>query len=211
MTTNPHEAVYLNGKKINWHNPPKPTTKVKWTKTTMYGRPFYGSFRTVCAWNRLNNLSIKRFGVGVTIIQPPYNSTVAASKGTHDYDAMADWFIAGVDWWTMQRFARANGFMDWYRRPPLFGNHQHGAPLPPAEGRDRSDDFRSGGFKVGVYVDGGFSLYGRQVTSSQLDDYWNHRSGLSGHAHDSSWFPPDIEATIFDLRRYVKRRQKGRK
>ena len=205
-----HEAVYLDGSPINWNRPPKPTAKVLWTKRSMYGKRFEGSLYSICAWNRLNNLALKRFNTGLTIIQTPYNTTVAASKGTHDRDFIADFWIPGVDGCTQQRFARANGFMDWYRHAPLFGNHQHGGPLPPQEGHDPSDNFREAGFTVGYYVDGGWSMFGRRTCSSQIEDFYNEALGLSG-AHtpgsDDSWFPSDIEATIFDLDRYIDRRQ----
>lgn len=204
-----HEVVYLDGRKVDWNKPPKPNTKMKWTKTTMYGRPVYGSFRSVAWLNRMNNLSLKRFGVGIVVIQSAYNTTIEASEGTHDFDACFDVYIPGVDFWTQQKFFRSGGGGAYYRRPSQgFSNHIHLFVLPPREGRSISDDYKVHGFKVGKYVDGGFSTYGRQITSSQLEDYYEHRSALSGHAHDPSWFPPDIAATIFDLNKYVARRRR---
>lgn len=208
------EVVKLDGSPINWVRPPKATTKVRWSKRDMYGRYVTGSFRTICHLNRLNILAKKRFGVELVVIQPPYNTTVAASAGTHDKDACIDLYIPGVDWWVQQRFFRANGFMCWYRHPPLFGNHIHGFTLAPAEGRNRSDDWKVAGFEVGKYVDGGYTSAGRKYTSSQVEDGYNHAFGLSGQHEpnsDKSWWPDDIDATIFDLKKYVKTRANRQK
>lgn len=203
-------VLTLAGKPIDWRNPPAPTARVKWSKTDMYGRAVTGSLRTIAFIDHLDTLARKKYNAPVVIIQPPYNSGVAASEGTHDYDACFDWYIPGVAWREQERFARANGMADWWRRPPAFGNHQHGFPLPPREGFTVSDDFKVGGFKVGKYVDGGYSLYGRPVASSQLEDYYEERTGLAGHAKDSgSWFPPNKTATIFDLNAYIRRQRRA--
>lgn len=205
----PHEVRLLNGGAINWKRPPRPTAMCSWSKKTTAGRPIRGSFRTLCHMNRLNNLALRRFGREISVIQPDWNTTVAASAGTHDFDATWDLWIPGVDPWVQQRFFRANGLGGWMRRPPLFGWHYHGFTLPPREGQSISDDFKVHGFKVGVYVDGGYSSRGRLVTSSQIADYYNHAFGLS-NAHtpgsDRTWYPKSIPATIFRLDRYVARR-----
>lgn len=205
----PHEVRLLNGGAINWKRPPRPTAMCSWSKKTTSGRPIRGSFRTLCHMNRLNNLALRRFGREISVIQPDWNTTVAASAGTHDFDATWDLWIPGVDPWVQQRFFRANGLGGWMRRPPLFGWHYHGFTLPPREGQSISDDFKVHGFKVGVYVDGGYSSRGRLVTSSQIADYYNHAFGLS-NAHtpgsDRTWYPKSIPATIFRLDRYVARR-----
>lgn len=193
----PHEVKYLNGKAINWLRPPKPNTIVMWSKKTTGGKVVKGTFRHICHLNRLNNLAIARYGVGIEIIQSAYNTTVAASAGTHDYDAVVDLYIPGVGWWEQQRFFRANGLGCWYRHPPKFGNHVHGFTLPVPEGNYRGDDFAMQGTKVGVYVPG------------QLEDYYKHAFGLYGlhtPGSDKSWFPKNIEATVFDLEKYVARR-----
>ena len=202
-----HEVRTIDNKPINWDRPPSPTTRVLWSKRDWKGRKVIGSFRTIAHLNRLNNLAhLRGWNSGLVIIQGPYNSGVAASAGTHNLDAVVDCYIPGVGWWEMQRFLRANGLGCWYRRPPKFGNHIHGFTLPPREGKDVSDDFRTHGFKVGLYVDGGWSTYGRKVASSQISDYYDHRDGLAGHARDTSWFPADISKTIFNLNAYVSRR-----
>lgn len=209
----PHEVRTADGKPINWRRPPRPNTMCTWTKRDQAGRPIRGTFRTLCHLNRLNNLALKRFGREIVVIQRDWNTGVAASAGTHDYDATWDLYIPGVDWWTQQRFFRANGLGCWYRHPPLFGNHIHGFTLPPREGRSISDDFAVHGIKVGVYVDGGYSTRGRLVTSSQLADYYARAFGLSGQhepGSDRSWHPATrpggVEATIFDLDKYVAQR-----
>lgn len=214
LSKQPAECLYAGGKRVNWRNPPKANAKCLWSKRSMYGKKVYGSFRTICFLNRLNNLAIDKYGRGIEVIQPPYNTTVAASAGTHDEDACADIYIPGVGWWEQQRFFRANGFGCWYRHRPLFGNHIHGFVLPPMSGKVRSDDFRDGHFEVGKYVDGGISTSGRKYTSSQVDDYWNHAFGLSGqHGRnsDKSWFPKNIGATIFNLNAYVAKRAAAQK
>ncbi|CAM3553030.1 hypothetical protein [Nocardioides zeicaulis] len=203
------EARLLGGRAIDWDHPPPPSTKVQWSRKDESGRTVTGSFRTICHLNRLNNLAVKKLGTGVSVIQPPFNTTVAASAGTHDFDACMDLHVPNVDWWAQQRFFRANGLGCWYRHPPKFGNHIHGFTLPPREGTVVSDDFKVHDLEVGVFVNGGFSSEGKQVTSSQIDDYYQHAFGLAGQHEpnsDTSWFPPDIEATIFDLDRYVARR-----
>jgi hypothetical protein len=205
----PHEVRLLSGKPINWKRPPRPTAMCSWSKKTTAGRPIRGSFRTLCHMNRLNNLALRRFGREISVIQPDWNTTVAASAGTHDFDATWDLWIPGVDPWVQQRFFRANGMAGWIRKPPLFGWHFHGFTLPPREGHSISDDFKVHGFKVGIYVDGGYSTRGGLVTSSQIVDYYNHAFGLANqHARgsDRSWYPKDIPATIFNLKRYVARR-----
>ena len=162
----------------------------------------------ICHLNRLNNLAVERFSEGVSVIQPPFNTTVDASAGTHDFDACFDIHIPGVDGWAQQRFFRANGLGCWYRHPPAFSNHIHGFALPPREGTVLSDDFAVIGRTVGFLVDGGVSSEGHVVASSQLTDY-NHAFGLKDQHtinSDHSWFPADIEATIFDLDRYIARR-----
>jgi hypothetical protein len=204
------EVIHLSGKKINWNNPPRKTRMVQWSRRTTNGKRVVGSFRAIAHLNRVNNLAKRRYGKEIEVLQGPYNNTVAASAGTHDFDMVFDVYIPGVSWWEQQRFFRANGFAAWYRYPPKFGNHIHMISLVKPEGRDRADDFQARGFKVGKYVDGGYSTAGSKITSSQVEDYYEHKSGLSGHAHDRSWHPLDhggVAKTIFDLGRYIKRRQ----
>jgi LysM repeat protein len=199
-------VLTLAGKPIDWAKPPKATARVMWDKRDIYGRYVTGSLRTVCHIDYLNEQAKREFGVGIRIIQPPYNRTVKASAGTHDYDACLDLYIPGVSWSVQQKFFRKHGFGAWWRRKSkAWIDHIHGFTLPPQEGKDRSDDFRIFGFTVGKYVDGGWSTKGRRYTSAQITSYYAHRSGLSGNARDDSWFPPDIKATIFNLEAYIAR------
>lgn len=199
------EVRLASGRRIDWNRPP-PGNQI--CSLTLNGKKYKAGFRTLCHLNKTNNLAKKKFGVGVTVLQPPFNNTVPASAGTHDLDAVWDIWIEGVPAWTQQRFLRSLGWGDWYRHPPLFGNHQHMFTVPPHRG-EIPDDFKQAGMKVGKYVDGGVSTVGHLVTSSQLVDYYNHAFGLSGqheHGSDKSWFPPDIPETTFNLRAYVQRR-----
>lgn len=209
-----HEVQQFGGRPINFHAPPKPNTRVQWSKRDTSGRVVTGSFRTIALLNRLNNLAVgnRHWKSGIAVIQPPYNTTCAASAGTHDKDACVDLYVPGVDWYAAQAFLRRNGFACWYRHPPTFPYHIHGLVLPPqGPSSSRSDDFRHGGFDVGLYVDGGASAYGSVRASSQIADYYAHAFGLSGQHtpnSDRSWFPANIKSTIFDLDAYVKARTK---
>lgn len=192
------EVLRPDGKPISWLNAHKwkPTDMALWSKRTTGGKEIRGSLRTICFIDRLDRLSVKIFGEPLSILQGPYNTTVAASAGTHDFDAVFDWWINGVDPWRQQRFGRAQGGATYYRYPPRFGNHQHMLVLPPWSGKVRGDDYADGGFEVGVYVPG------------QLSDYYQGRDGLAGHAPDSSWRPPDIRATIFNLSKFIENRER---
>lgn len=147
--------------------------------------------------------TIERLGVihpdaRLVIIQTCYNTGVDASAGTHDFDAVFDVQIIGLDWWAAQRFLRAHGWFAWVRQPPAFSWHIHMGSIP-AGGRSFPQ-------KVGEFVLG------------QLVDYYNHTFGLKGQHNvdlDKSWFPGDvgtnppvgnptawrtaIDATIFDF------------
>ncbi|HEY2831425.1 MAG TPA: hypothetical protein VGJ14_03290 [Sporichthyaceae bacterium] len=200
------DVVHLDGAVLNLATTLLSTVLVKWTRKDVQGRAVKGSLRHICHLSRLNELATTKYGHGIEIIQPAFNTGVAASVGTHDFDMCVDLHIPGEGWWDQQRFFRANGLGCWYRHPPAFGNHIHGFTLPPREGRDVNDDFKTAGFKVGKYVDGGWSTQGKKTTSSQIGDYYHHAFGLAGkHTpnSDTSWFPRDIPATIFDLDAYL--------
>lgn len=112
-------------------------------------------------------------GCTLEILQPPYNTGVEASAGTHDFGAVYDFRIDGMDWLDAQAFLRAYGWAAWWRQPPKFSHHLHAVSL---------------GYpgRVGVYV------------PAQVDDYYNFRSGLAGHVADHTWHPADIDSTVFD-------------
>lgn len=200
-------VLTLAGKPINWSKPPKPTTRVKWSGKTTGGKIVEGSFRSICHLDRLNSLALKKFGVGIQVIQSAYNKSVALSKGTHDFDACFDVWIPGVAGLVQQAFFRANGAGAYYRTSAqgFREEHIHYFCLPPRMGNDVSQDYMRGGFKVGYFVDGGWSTEGHVVGSSQIADYYGHKNALVGHAPDPTWFPSDIEATIFDLDAYLAR------
>ncbi|MBC7630410.1 hypothetical protein [Aeromicrobium sp.] len=197
-------VLTLAGSPINWAKPPKSTTRVMWSRRDMYGRKVTGSLWTIALLDRTDALSVKKFGRHLVVIQPPFNTGVKASAGTHDYDACLDVYIPGVTWGTQEKFFRANGWGAYWRRPPLFGNHIHMFALPPREGKSIADDYRVFGFKVGKFVDGGWSLYGRKPYGAQIDAYYAHRDGLARNYRDTHWFPSSIESTIFDLRSYIR-------
>lgn len=118
---------------------------------------------------------LRRQGRWLRLIQPPYNTSVAASAGTHDGDGCVDVEVEGLAWTSGQMALRGLGWAAWYRpdTPGLWGDHIHmvslGCPGP-----------------VGIYVPG------------QVADYYAHRSGLKGHAPDNTWHPADIDSTVFD-------------
>lgn len=202
-------VLTLAGRPINWAKPPKASTLVMWSQKDMYGRKVTGSLRTIAHLDYTNTLAKKKFGRGLIVIQPSYNRGVAASAGTHDYDACLDVYIPGVAWSEQQKFFRANGWGAYWRKPPKFGNHIHMFSLPVQEGADRADDYKMGGFKVGKYVDGGWTTSGRKYTSAQIDAYYAHRDALASNAKDTSWFPASVKATIFDLPAYIKTQNKA--
>lgn len=110
------------------------------------------------------------------VIQPPWNVGVTASAGTHDKCACFDVQIVGMDWLAAQKRLRQLGWAAWYREatPGLWGNHIHMVSLGCSAPK-------------GVFVPG------------QISDYYQHRTGLAGHAMDSTWHPADIDATVFDF------------
>lgn len=200
------QILHLGGRPVDYRKPPKPTDMVRWSKKTTGGKTITASFRTIAHLDYLNTKALSKFHQEIQVIQSPYNKGVEQSVGTHDFDAVWDLWIPGVDPLVQQWFFRSNGFACWFRHPPLFGNHIHGFTLPPREGKDVSDDFKMAGFEVGKYVDGGWSVYGHLITSSQIADYYNHSFGLKGQHNsgaDHSRFPKDIAATIFDLDKFV--------
>ena len=125
----------------------------------------------------------------LVIIQPCYNDDVELSAGTHDFDGVLDVRIEGVSWWWAQRFLRECGWAAWFRHTgtwaPMSRWHIHmcslGCPGP-----------------VGVFVPG------------QIDDYYRHSLGLKGQHEsglDDSWFPPDIDSTIFDYPAWLREQE----
>jgi hypothetical protein len=156
---------------------------------TLGDKTFRAGRRTVAhiKWT-IDELAREHPGAHFHIIQPCYNDGVGASQGTHDLDGCIDVDIVGLDGIQTQTFMRRKGWASWYRTPAQgFSPHNHAASLGcPGP--------------VGLFVDGGLSTVGRRVASSQYEDYRFHAFGLEGmHApgSDTSWFPPDIDATYF--------------
>jgi hypothetical protein len=149
---------------------------------TLGGLTFRAGRRTAAhIEHTIERLAAIHPGKWLRIIQGSYNTNVAASVGTHDKDAVLDVAIVGLDWLPAQRFLRNHGWAAWWRRPEQgFANHIHmislGCPGP-----------------LGAFV------------PRQIDDYWNHRDGLSGHALDTTFFPKDIGSTIFDYPAWLER------
>jgi hypothetical protein len=169
---------------LDWQHP---LTKLRWHQNSVWGGAVYGGRRTLAHLEWTAAKAERKFGHRVEVMQGAYNDDVEASAGTHDLDAAIDFFIPGLnDWWAMQRFFRECGWASWYRYPPAFPRHVHGISLgyPPAE--------------VGIYVPG------------QVEDYRNHAFGLAGQhdpGSDNSWFPPDIDKTIFDYRQWAENQE----
>jgi hypothetical protein len=197
------------GKEFRWaRNKWTPRTRARWHKKTVDGHPVIGTVRDIAHLDWMNRRAIATFGHGLTVLQSAFHTGVKASEGTHDFGAVYDLWIPGVDPWRQQQFFRAHGFWCWYRHPPLFGVHIHGICMVPYSG-DPSKAFANHGFKVGVYIDGGWSLYGRKVASSQVEDYVDRAFALADQHFpnsDRSWHPGDLHATLFDLHAYVQRR-----
>lgn len=190
-----------------------PRTRARWHKRTMYGDPVFGSVRAIAHLDWMDRRAKAIFGTGIVVIQSAYNTSVRASAGTHNEDLVYDLYIPGVPWWRQQRFFRNHGFWCWYRHRPLFGNHIHGiCMVPKVAGHSWSESVWKRGFKVGVYVDGGYSTRrGVRVTSSQIDDYVMGAFGLSGQhrpGSDRSYQPHDLGARIFRLNDYINRRKR---
>lgn len=202
------------GREFVWRrNKWTPRTRARWHKKTMYGKPVIGSVRAIAHLDWMNKRAKAIFGTELVVIQSAYNTSVAASAGTHDEDLVFDLYIPGVDWWRQQRFFRNHGFWCWYRHAPLFGNHIHGiCMVPHVAGFSWSEAPARRGFKVGVYVDGGYSTRGGRVTSSQIEDYADLDAFGLYNQHtrnsDRSYKPRNLNGTIFHLNDYISRRKR---
>jgi hypothetical protein len=170
---------------------------------TRLGRRFKASRRTVAHIEK-TVAEFKRVfpHASLTIIQTSYNTTVAASAGTHDFDACFDWGFTGellpgqhaeAQWQQLQHFLRRLGWGCWWRHTGSWAAqsewHVHGFSLPVG--------LASFTTKVGEFIDGGLSSLGRAVASSQLDDYLTEKDGLADHACDHTWRPQPISSSVF--------------
>lgn len=143
----------------------------------------------------------EEFGREIRVFQGTYNTTVRASAGTHDKDALLDTDFGGLAPLDFVEWMGKHGWFGWYRRCPEFcGNlHWHGGSLPPG-----GKIFPQ---QVGLFVDGGRSQ-GRSGYSSQLADWWNGAKGLrGGHTPgsdpDRGRQPSDKTRYIFDFDAYI--------
>lgn len=148
---------------------------ITYSQPTIWGRSFHCSRRTGAFLDFLKDMLPER--CDLRIIQGCYNTSVSASAGTHDYDAVLDVYITGLSWSAMQTIIRQWGGAGWWRYPAQgFTNHIHFVVL----------GYRT---RVGIYVPG------------QVQDYYNHRNGLAGHSYDGSYHPsPQF---VFDYTRYI--------
>lgn len=181
---------------------------------TMLGRTFKASRRTIwhLRWT-LFVLSVRYPKARLQILQTCYHTGVDLSKGTHDFDCVFDvWITGGVlgaDPWRAQRFLRAHGWAAYFRHSGSWAArsqwHIHMISLPPGLPADPTPldvgkAYARLGIKVGEYIDGGYTTLGRVVATSQVDDYYAHALGLASQhraGEDPSWFPKDINRTIF--------------
>jgi hypothetical protein len=132
---------------------------------TFGGDTFKASRRTHAhLWETQRLLGIFRAGAFIRVIQPPYNSSVPASAGTHDKDGCLDIEIVGWDdWYDESEFLRACGWADWVRNPLQgFGWHHHMISRGTPENR------------LGDLV------------PAQLDDFNRHALGLKGQHNSGS-------------------------
>lgn len=149
---------------------------------TLGDKTFQAGRRTAAhiQWT-IEQLAVQHPGAHLHIMQTCFNVGYAPSAGTHDGDGVLDFRIDGLDWWTAQWFLRQCGWASWYRHTGDWAAeidwHLHSVSLGcPGE--------------VGYYVPG------------QVDDYYRHALGLKGEhdsGEDTSRFPANIDATIFDF------------
>lgn len=175
MTVLTERILNLDGTPVTDYS--DPNRKVKWFKNDIYGDPVYGGLRTIAHLDATSLAALEEFGHELEVLQGAYNTDVEASAGTHDLDRALDVFIPTADWWAAQWFLRLHGWAAWYRYPPLFGSHIHMITL-------------GGTGPVGYLIPG------------QIADYYAHKTGLSGHAADTSQHPADIDSTIFDFQEW---------
>jgi hypothetical protein len=159
-----------------------------YTQPNVYGRYFKCSKRTAAHLDSTKAALARKAkkdnkSYSLRIIQGCYNTSVPASAGTHDKDSCLDVEIVGMDWQEAQTFLRKQGWAAFWRKPPLFGNHIHMVSLPP--------------FKFEFVAPVG------SLVPGQVSDYYDHKSGLSGHLADPTWHPDPIKPTIFDYAAWV--------
>lgn len=179
---------------------------------TRLGRTFKASRRTVAHLDYTIAAFARKFPKArLVIIQPCYNTGVAASAHTHDYDAVFDFGFAGSfpgltaarKWRRFSIFMRNHGWGGWWRHTGSWAApsewHFHGFTLPA--------DLLHFATRVGTYIDGGLSSEGRVTASSQLADYLGGALGLAGqhkNGSDTAWRPKNLRSRVFDYDRWVR-------
>lgn len=124
----------------------------------------------------------------VYVIQGAYNLGVVASAGTHDRDRALD--VAVINrktgrrtWLRARRWFRRFGWACWWRHTGSWFSpsswHLHQVLL-------------GGTCPVGDFI------------PAQIDDYYNHRTGLVGHLLEPGWYPKNIDATVFDFEAWLR-------
>lgn len=149
-----------------------PRETIRWQrKNDIWGDPIFGSRATVAQLEDTDQRCLAQFGVGFEVMQGCFNTDVALSAGTHDFDRCVDGFIPRVDWLVAQRFLRGPcRWFCWYRKPPTFSSHIHACASHTYDTR------------VGEFVPGQMADY---VAKPPLD-------GLAGTTLDLTWHPDPI-------------------
>lgn len=164
--------------------------------TTFNGRYVKAGERTMAHLFDTDEWMRKRHGCWIYVIQSAYNTGVAASAGTHDYDAVLDVLVINTksgrrSWIKGQRRLRARGWYDWWRHT--------GSWYAPSTWHHH---MISGGI-IGVGCRVGYLVPG------QCNDYLAKPplNGLAGHSRDYSWHPENIASTHFDFDAWMKRKE----
>lgn len=165
---------------------------------TIGGRTFLAGRRTAAHLQ----VTFAAFGralphLRLEVAQACYNAGYEPSQGTHDGDAVPDFYVTRADgspateddYWAAQWLLRCLGWAIWFRHTGTWAArsswHLHGISLGcPGP--------------VGEFVPG------------QVDDYHRRSYGLKGQHNsgaDPSRFPKDIDATYFDYPAWLARQE----
>jgi hypothetical protein len=130
----------------------------------------------------------------IYVVQGAYNTGVDLSAGTHDYDGTVDTLLihrvtGKRNWVSGQRWFRQCGWACWWRKT--------GSWLSPSNWHFHQNSLgcEAAGCPVGYLIPG------------QNSDYYNKKSGLSGHYPDPTWHPADIPATVFNYKAWMRRKE----
>lgn len=134
----------------------------------------------------------------IRIYQGPYNTSVAASAGTHDKGEVIDCWIVGLTGSEGQAFLRWKGSAAFWRKPGQgpWDHHYHLALIPPGIPTNSPSveqiaaAYKKRGLEVGKYV------------PRQVYDYYHRKNAMAGHGPDTSPRPSNIGATVFRPKGY---------